>query len=273
MRLMRARLDMIEAASNCVEPIGDADDDGEPLPPPQLTHSRYWMSHDVRSKNRHHLLSFVDARPDDLALHLRNDGTGWDFISRLYDHLYLRLRGVQSGGEDQILGAEERGQVLIKDDRFYEHKKLMIFSTTYDLQRCSHTIRPISHPDIMVQAADFDDEPYWYGRTLLIFHVDCKLRTSAHWQTFDVVFVRWFAQNDLSPRRLPRVGWFNTMDTSEAIGAFGFIDPSLIVRGAHIIPAFDTGRTNQILPGSSIARVGSSGDNKLYDYNWSYVNV
>lgn len=272
-RLMRARLDAIESADNRTEVLRDIDDDGEPTPPPQLTYSRYWMSHDVRSKNRHHILDFVNARPDDLALHLHDDGTGWDFVSRLYDHLSLRLRGIHSGGEDQTLTAVERSQVLIKDDRFYEHKKLLVFSTTYDLQRCSHTIRPISHPDIMVQAADFDEEPYWYGRVLLIFHIDCKLRTSAHWQTFDVVFVCWLAQNDPAPRRLPRVGWFNSIDSSEAIGAFGFTDPALIVRGAHIIPAFNAGRTNQILPGTSIARVGSTGDNKLYDYNWSYVNM
>lgn len=47
----------------------------------------------------------------------------------------------------------------------------------------------------------------------------------------------------LKVARLPKVGFVPDTDAL----AFGFLDPSLILRGCHLIPAFNEGRTSELL--------------------------
>ena len=57
----------------------------------------------------------------------------------------------------------------------------------------------------------------------------------------------------------------------ETLDAFGFIDPDLVVRGIHIIPAFAFGYTEELL-GPSQARCQK--DNmKDADWKYHYVNM
>ena len=44
--------------------------------------------------------------------------------------------------------------------------------------------------------------------------------------------------------RLPKVGFVEYTDPL----AFGFLDPSLVVRGCHLVPAFADGKTSSLLP-------------------------
>jgi len=57
------------------------------------------------------------------------------------------------------------------------------------------------------------------------------------------------------------------LDSAEG-GAFGFLDPSEVIRGAHLIPAFHYGRTPNLLP-KSIARRPDQNDQDFFYY---YVN-
>jgi len=43
--------------------------------------------------------------------------------------------------------------------------------------------------------------------------------------------------------RLPKIGFVPETDDQ----AFGFLDPSLVVRGCHLIPVFADGRTSELL--------------------------
>ncbi len=43
--------------------------------------------------------------------------------------------------------------------------------------------------------------------------------------------------------RLPKVGFVPDSDEF----AFGFLDPSLVLRGCHLIPSFEDGKTDKLL--------------------------
>lgn len=110
--------------------------------------------------------------------------------------------------------------------------------------------------------------PYWYARIVGVFHVNA--RHGQRVQRMDILWVRWFGRDIDEPvgwaaKRLYKIGF---LDSNEP-GAFGFLDPDLVIRGIHLIPAFVYGQTNNLLP-KSIARRPS--DNET-DWNWYYVNM
>ncbi|KZT64013.1 hypothetical protein DAEQUDRAFT_635146, partial [Daedalea quercina L-15889] len=65
--------------------------------------------------------------------------------------------------------------------------------------------------------------------------------------------------------RLPKIGFVPMSDEL----AFGFLDPSLIIRGCHLMPAFADGRTIELMPVHSIARPPDERD----DWASYYVGV
>lgn len=101
--------------------------------------------------------------------------------------------------------------------------------------------------------------PFWYARVLGIIHADVRdrrLRNSS------------MAANGVSLGQMVRSGYGRRggMESPAAgldrIGyvpdeedAFGFTDPAWVVRGVHLIPAFDEGVTERYLPKTS-NRVG-----------------
>ncbi|KAH7920814.1 hypothetical protein BV22DRAFT_980352, partial [Leucogyrophana mollusca] len=110
--------------------------------------------------------------------------------------------------------------------------------------------------------------PYWYARVIKILHVmarhtgDASASESEDHQ-MDVLFVRWFGRDTrtrtgFASKRLPRIGFLQG-DTSEA---FGFLDPDQVIRGAHVIPAFAYGQTDEVLS-PSLARQESE-----FDKDW-----
>jgi hypothetical protein len=52
--------------------------------------------------------------------------------------------------------------------------------------------------------------------------------------------------------------------------AFGFIDPANIIRGVHLIPAFNDGLTSGLLDTSPLACQPHEGD---YDWNFFYITM
>ena len=67
--------------------------------------------------------------------------------------------------------------------------------------------------------------------------------------------------------RLPKVGFVEVTDED----AFGFLDPDLIIRGSHLIPAFHFGRTHDLMPYDR-PTVARSADEKDDWVNF-YVNM
>lgn len=99
--------------------------------------------------------------------------------------------------------------------------------------------------------------PYWYARVLGVFHVkvmhlgpEAQNRSVQH---MEFLWVRWFGVEPsyrwgFKAARLPKIGFVPDTDSS----AFGFLDPSLVIRGCHLVPSFADGRTATLLNTSTL---------------------
>ncbi|KAI0090930.1 hypothetical protein BDY19DRAFT_886849 [Irpex rosettiformis] len=126
---------------------------------------------------------------------------------------------------------------------------------------------------------ELDSHPYWYARVLGVFHANVRYlgegSTSREFERVEFVWIRWFGRDQnmlggFAARRLHCVGFVD----AESGGAFGFLDPSLIIRAVHLIPAFHYGRTSELLKGYSIARqYDADPDDNDSDEDWQYYYV
>jgi hypothetical protein len=125
--------------------------------------------------------------------------------------------------------------------------------TTYDIRRADDVINPrTSHCDIMGVSMREDDSendshPFWYARVLGIFHVDVVYTgvgaLDYRSRRMEFLWVRWFnITDDVStgwdPKKLDVVQFF-PMNSDDA---FGFVDPSCVLRACHMMPVFSKGQ-------------------------------
>ena len=98
--------------------------------------------------------------------------------------------------------------------------------------------------------------PYWYAHVLGVFHATVVHTGSAarnrSMQHMEFLWVRWFGTEPsykpgFRTGRLPKIGFVPDTDSS----AFGFLDPSLVIRGCHLVPSFADGRTPELLQTST----------------------
>ncbi|KAI0330872.1 hypothetical protein GY45DRAFT_1434397 [Cubamyces sp. BRFM 1775] len=233
--------------------------------PPANPASRYSMGH---SQHRPiNIYDWVAEHSDDPAL--------TEFVPSLRRHLVARLSGTQ---EDDV---EESwtDNLDIQDDRIYCHKAVQFNYPTYDMRRAQDSINPRTHADIMVLSGDDDDSPYWYARVVGAYHAVVRYTgprsTGRHWQSIDMLWVRWFAHDSgylagFQHRRLPRLSFIST-DDPDAL-AFSFINPSLVLRAAYILPSFAAGTTVELLPSDSVARQDGTEEDYEYYYVCSFVD-
>jgi hypothetical protein len=141
--------------------------------------------------------------------------------------------------------------VLFKHDRMYQHNLARINYTAYDVRRLQDVIHAsTSHHNVMVMADSDDDtcpsHPYRYARVLGIYHVNVvyvgpgMLNYQPH--RLEFLWVRWYQAPDnvstgWNNRKLDSVR-FHFMNDDQA---FGFLDPSDVLRGCHVVPAFAKG--------------------------------
>ncbi|KAJ3576110.1 hypothetical protein NP233_g670 [Leucocoprinus birnbaumii] len=210
----------------------------------------------------------------------RGDPAIENFLPLLKTHLLERLEGHAPGTRDYT--ASEQNRLTFLGNFIYQHKYFRINFTTYDMQRDQDSINPRTHPDIMVLAGnsspdslesdELDDHPYLYARVLGIYHADIHWRASdpekqsSNIETMDFLWVRWFAHDPkysrrLGDRRLPRLEF--ALDRG-----FGFVNPDLVIRGCHLIPAYAYGQVSWL--GKSI--VHRPVDNGL-DWKYHCVNL
>ena len=117
--------------------------------------------------------------------------------------------------------------------------------------------------------------PFWYAQIIRAFIIpvintapDARNRCQ---QTIEVLWVRWLGVEPgyrwgFKAARLPKIGFVPETDDNP----FGFLDPSLVIRGCHLIPAFSEGRTDSLLKrGESLARQPGETD----DWCAFYVNM
>lgn len=137
----------------------------------------------------------------------------------------------------------------------YAVKTLRINYTTYDIRRDHDTINPrTDHCNIMVRSpvTEPDEHPFWYARVLGLFHAKVMRvepnRGSSQPMFVEFLWVRWYGvvpgyRSGIHVAKLPKIGFVEDSDEF----AFGFVDPSLIIRACHLIPAFASGRTVNLL--------------------------
>jgi hypothetical protein len=206
--------------------------------------------------------------------------TPQNFVPRLKDHLLGRLLNQGYDGDEQLFSDDDRNTVHIVDNRLYSAKVLRVNYTTYDVRRGQDSFNPgTQHCDLMVNSCEDDPEahPYWYARIIGIFHLrvlhaSLAATTSSELvQDMQFLWVRWFGidpsyRSGLKVGRLPKIGFVPENDDQ----AFGFLDPALVIRGCHLIPAFADGRTVELLrTGVTAARPIDEVD----DWAAFYVNM
>lgn len=141
------------------------------------------------------------------------------------------------------------------------------------------SINPTSKTnDIMLLAADDDEKqleisPFWYACVLGIFHVMVTWKPNPSPIRLDFLWVRWYGRAEGHRfgdkfSRLEKIGFITEDDDTPS---FGFIDPLTVVRAIHLIPDFSSGKTDELLGHSPLAR--SSKNDESLDEDWEYFYV
>ena len=173
---------------------------------------------------------------------------------------------------------EERNELcLLNPNRIVESKIVRVNYTSYDIRRAHDCLRTDRSSFLMTLSREEDPNchPFWYCQLLKAFCIEVSYSpggVSGPKETMEVLWVRWLGI-DLDCKwgfrqcALPKIGFVPEDGGSPA---FGFLDPSLVVCGCHLIPAFVDGRTDQLLRGStSVARLPGESD----DWARYYVNM
>lgn len=174
--------------------------------------------------------------------------------------------------DDQSL-LHELNDVIFKGNRIYRHPLLRLNYTAYDLQRETETVNPrTDHRDIMLlsRANGPKTHPFCYARILGIYHANIIYTgpSSRDYQArrIEFLWVRWFEVLDQPS------GWEHlTLDAVRfapmaSTNAFGFVDPTDVLRCCHLIPAFERGK----LHSDSIAMSHYARDSE--DWKCYYIN-
>jgi hypothetical protein len=149
--------------------------------------------------------------------------------------------------------------VRIINNQIYSSKVLRVNYTTYDIRRDQDSMNPRTHCDVMTVSPETAEEahPFWYACILGVFHakvLHMGVAAENHSvQHMEFLWVRWFGvepgyKSGSRAARLPKIGFIPDSDES----AFGFLDPSLVLRGCYLIPAFANGCTSQYLRTTSL---------------------
>ena len=143
--------------------------------------------------------------------------------------------------------------VLFKHDRLYKHSLLRINYTTYDVRRSQDVVNPsTSRCNIMLLADPQNDEdirsnhPFRYARVLQVYHANVLYvgpgLVDYQPRRLEFLWVRWYECVDplrtgWSARKLDRVRFLPVTNDD----AFGFVDPSDVLRGCFVLPRFSGG--------------------------------
>ena len=164
------------------------------------------------------------------------------------DHLLARILHLQYDQEPPTFTDNDRERVFIAGNRLQQRRTMSMYYTTYDLRRGVGKINTGRRPYVMALSHGDPHHPYVYARILEIYRVKVLHPTMAELTDMDVLWVRW-----LEIDRKHRAGWkakrlyrVQFIPNHEE-GAFGFLDPEDVIRGAHLIPGFDHGHIEDSL--------------------------
>ena len=135
--------------------------------------------------------------------------------------------------------ANTKESVFIKDDTLYEHPLLTIGYTTYHVKRDKDLIHPnFGNQAVLVYSPTSQDSEPW-----LYTHCCCVPRPGVHQDEPRTKTAQVWMQRDMSQLKGPNASQFARVSFIPHSGtpgeAFGFIDPSHVICGCHLIPVFD----------------------------------
>jgi|SRR6266436_7027565 len=209
-----------------------------------------------------------------------------NFLPKLKMHLLRIIANLEA--ENDILATDDHARsaqrIYFKHDRMYKHHIARINYMTYDVRRGQETFNPsTSHCNVMVLTGALDDSmdpnithPFSYARVLGIYHVNVVYAgpgmTDYQPRRMNFLWVRWY-------RRIERIltGWgarrLDRLEFPPVAGedAFGFIDPSDVLRCCHIIPAFSSGKVHEDGRGLSFCARDSSDWVAYYVNRWVHL--
>lgn len=201
-----------------------------------------------------------------------------DFLPKLQRHLLERIiQGLRTDPSDpQDVQDADCSHILFRSDRLYRHNIMRLNFTTYDVRRSQDVVNAYSsHCNVMVlnnrrRTQENDTHPYRYARVLGIYHANVVYNgpgmITYQPRRMETLWVRWYDRLEVpsgwDARRLDRIQFTPMNDDN----AFGFVDPSDILRGCHIIPAFRYGKRHLDGKGLSTCAQDSS------DWVSYYVN-
>ena len=171
------------------------------------------------------------------------------------DHLLGRLLGRNCG---ETFTPADHLTIRIQNETIFQVHTARINYTTYDMRRAYDTINPRTHPFVI--AASPDDEPgchpFWYAAVMGIYHANVQHigvdSRDYRVQKMEFFWVRWLdpvSEYSFGQRQacLPKVRFAPDLDDS----SYGFLDPSLVIRGCHLIPAFQDGKMTGTMEGTT----------------------
>ena len=180
----------------------------------------------------------------------RTHGTPQDFLPHLKQHLHARLREL-----DSRYDRDHYKDLVIQDGILYQHSIMRVNFITYDVQQDQDIIHiPFDKRDVLIyNPQERGPYPWAFARVLGIYHANVFTRTHPDPQTYYFLWVRWFKRDEsqssfATARRFDRVAFVSHDSPDEE--PFGFIDPATVIRGCHLIPDFNLGRTRELMPAS-----------------------
>ncbi|KAK7007536.1 hypothetical protein R3P38DRAFT_2644843, partial [Favolaschia claudopus] len=204
----------------------------------------------------HHAISNVRRSPLDLFRDFsprKGDPAMADFLPKLQDHLLGRLLGRDFDGDSHDdFSAEDRNTVRIVNNRIYQTQIFRVNYTTYDVRRDQDVLKVGSFVMMRSPEAAPNAHPYWYAQILGVFNATVfRVPSSGDPTPPEQMFFLWVRWLGVEPdyragikrARLPKVGFVPEDDPY----AFGFLDPSHVIRGSHCIQDFARGLTNDLL--------------------------
>jgi hypothetical protein len=130
----------------------------------------------------------------------------------------------------------------------------------------------------MYLAPDGDEShPFSYAQIIGIFHADVVNTApgaNPKPESMEFLWIRRYKldrtwRGGLKKKRLFRLEFLPEADPD----AFGFLNPDEVIRGAHIIPAFARGTTEDLLSSGSIGCLPRPGLTDDQDWRYYYVNL
>ena len=197
-----------------------------------------------------------------------------NFISHLKDHVLGRLGGDDyDGDETEFYCRCPAPCFFCQKPNILSTRRFASTTRHTTVRRDQDSINPRTHANVLVlshEDSETNRHPYWYAWVIHVLHVFVQVKkldgTLTAPKKMDVLRVRWFGRNlnvktGWKAKRLHQIGFIPATEP----GAFGFLNPDVVIRGVHLMPRFATGRTTTLL-GLSIIRNPSENNEDWWFY-------